>query len=143
MRIVMGSCDFSLSNYTYDDIPANMTSDSQLSHFSIAHDLQTVIPAIREALAVNPSLKIIATPWSAPAWMKVPATLFGGNLSSDPMVRSTYARYFRRYVEAYKTAGVPIFAVTVQNEPRFSTSNYPSMFLTPEDEQEMALRIAH
>lgn len=143
MRIVMGSCDFSLSNYTYDDIPANMTSDFQLSHFSIAHDLQTVIPAIREALAVNPSLKIIATPWSAPAWMKVPATLFGGNLSSDPMIRSTYARYFRRYVEAYKTAGVPIFAVTVQNEPRFSTSSYPSMFMTPEDEQEMALRIAH
>lgn len=142
MRIVMGTCDFSLENYTYDDLPKGVEHDFDLHHFSIEKDMQYVVPMIREALAVNPHIRIVASPWTAPAWMKVPQTLFGGVLSNDTDVRKTYAQYFRRYVEAYAEHGIPIFAVTVQNEPRFQTGIYPSMQLTPQDEVQMALLIA-
>jgi glucosylceramidase len=142
IRVVMGTCDFSLENYTYDDLPKGVDHDFDLSHFSIEKDMQYVIPMIREALVVNPHLRIVASPWTAPAWMKVPQTLFGGVLSNDTNVRRTYAQYFRLYVEAYARHGIPIFAVTVQNEPRFQTTQYPSMQLTPSDEVQMALLIA-
>lgn len=142
MRIVMGSCDFSLRNYTYDDLPDGTQDDFNLDYFSVANDMEYVVPMIRAALLVNPGLRIIASPWSAPAWMKVPQSLFGGVLSNDTKVRLTYAQYFRRFVESYALLGIPIFAVTVQNEPRFQTSNYPSMQLTPQDEIQMAELIA-
>lgn len=142
MRIVMGTCDFSLTNYTYDELPSGVTADYNMSYFSISKDLEYVIPAILEALAVNPHIRIIASPWSAPAWMKEPPTLFGGNLSSRLEVRQSYAKYFRLYVEAYIQLGIPIFAVTVQNEPRFETGSYPSMGMTASDEIQMALLIA-
>lgn len=142
MRIVMGTCDFSLANYTYDELPEGVDSDYMLQYFSIEQDMQYVVPMIRAALAVNPHIRIVASPWTAPSWMKVPQTLFGGTLSNSSKVRHTYATYFRRFVEAYALEGIPIFAVTVQNEPRFQTGIYPSMQLTPHDEIEMALLIA-
>jgi glucosylceramidase len=142
MRIVMGSCDFSLRNYTYDDLPDDVADDFDLQYFSIENELEYTVPMVREALQVNPHLRIIASPWSAPAWMKVPSTLFGGLLSNNTNVRRTYAQYFRKFVEAYINVGIPLFAVTVQNEPRFQTPNYPSMQLSPEDEVQMALLIA-
>lgn len=143
MRVVMGTCDFNVLNYTYDDLPTGVVDDFNMTYFTVAQDTAYVIPMIQEALAINPAIKIIASPWSAPAWMKVPATLEGGVLSNRSDVRRAYALYFKRYVETYWTEfNIPIFAVTVQNEPRFQTPIYPSMQLTPADEIEMSLLIA-
>ena len=144
MRISIGSCDFDRFNFSLDDIPSSSPApeDFNLTYFSLEHDEMFTIPMIRHALSLNPKLKIIASPWSAPAWMKVPRTLFGGVLNTSAAVRATYARYFRRFVEGFAAHGIPIFAVTVQNEPRYQTGGYPSMQLSPQDVQEMALRIS-
>jgi glucosylceramidase len=127
-RLTIGASDFSLQPYTLDDVPFGDT-DPDLQHFNIAIDLRTVIPTVREALAVNPHLKIIASPWSAPAWMKTSANVIGGTLLEQ--YESTYAQYLVKYVDAYRKNGIPIFALTVQNEPGFVPITYPSMELSP------------
>ncbi|HVQ90126.1 MAG TPA: discoidin domain-containing protein, partial [Mycobacteriales bacterium] len=89
-----------------------------------------ILPLLRQALALNPALKVIATPWSPPAWMKTNQSLIGGRLIDDPAIYAAYARYFVRFVQAYAAAGVPIYAVTPQNEPQNrNPSGYPGMDL--------------
>jgi glucosylceramidase len=126
LRQPMGSSDFVEGNhYTYDDVPAGQT-DYALKHFSVGHDRAQILPLLRTALALNPDVKVIATPWSPPAWMKTNQSLIGGRLIDDPAVYSTYARYFVKFLKAYKRAGVPVYAVTMQNEPQNRTpSGYP------------------
>ncbi len=112
-RTHINSCDFSLGNYAYDEVPG----DTDLKYFSIEHDLQHLLPMINAALQVSPrELKIMATPWSPPAWMKTNGDMnHGGKLK--PEYRQTWADYFGRYIQAYATEGVPIWGVSVQNEP--------------------------
>jgi glucosylceramidase len=124
VRQPMGASDFALDDYSYDDVPAGQT-DPELKHFSVGHDLAYVIPSLREALAVNPQLKIIATPWSAPGWMKSSGEMIGGTLL--PAHYETYANYFVKFVQSYEAAGVPTFAVTMQNEPLYIPKDYPGM----------------
>jgi glucosylceramidase len=126
LRQPMGASDFVYGPfYTYDDLPAGRT-DYGMNHFSIAHDRSQILPLLRQALALNPALKIIATPWSPPAWMKTPASLIGGRLIDDPRIYQAYATYFVKFIQAYRAAGVPIYAVTLQNEPQNRTpSGYP------------------
>jgi glucosylceramidase len=130
LRQPMGSSDFVAGpHYTYDDMPAGRT-DYRMRHFSIAHDRRQILPLLRQALALNPRLKVIGTPWSAPAWMKTNGSLIGGRLIDDPRIYAVYARYFVRFVRAYERAGVPVYAVTVQNEPQNRhPSGYPGMDL--------------
>jgi glucosylceramidase len=155
MRVPMGASDFSASGvYSYDDLPAGQT-DPTLSHFSIAHDEAYVLPILREALAINPKLKLIANPWSAPAWMKTNSSMFGvavpgGPGTLNPSDYGPLAQYFVKFIGAYRAAGVPIWAVTPQNEPLQPTADYPGMFLTPTQEADVvhnylkpALRSAH
>lgn len=123
VRTTVGASDFSLSNYTYDDVRPGET-DPGLHHFSINPDRAAVLPIVKRATAINPALRVMASPWSAPAWMKENAGLNGGELLSG--LYSVYARYLRRYVEAYAAAGVPLYAITVQNEPHHEAA-YPSM----------------
>jgi glucosylceramidase len=123
-RLTIGSSDFSLQPYTLDDVPAGQT-DPTLQHFNVTANLQDVIPTVREVLAINPQLRIIASPWSAPAWMKTSANLIGGALLPDD--ESAYANYLVKYVDAYRGYGIPIFALTVQNEPGFVPVTYPGM----------------
>lgn len=127
-RLTIGASDFSLRHYSLDDLPAGQ-ADPGLEHFNIATDLDDVIPTVREALAINPRLHIIASPWSAPAWMKTTGSLIGGTL----LVRyeSTFATYLVKYVDAMRDHGVPIWALTIQNEPAFQPGNYPGMELGP------------
>ena len=127
-RVTIGASDFSLQPYTLDDVPFGDT-DPDLQHFNIAVDLRNVIPTVREALSINPDLKIIASPWSAPAWMKTSANVIGGTLLEQ--YESTYAQYLVKYVDAFRKNGIPIFALTVQNEPGFVPITYPSMELSP------------
>jgi glucosylceramidase len=126
LRQPMGSSDFvEGDHYTYDDLPAGQT-DYTLDHFSVAHDQSQILPLLRQALALNPALKIVATPWSPPAWMKTGQSLIGGRLIDDPKIYATYARYFVKFLQAYARAGVPVYAVTMQNEPQNRhPSGYP------------------
>lgn len=124
LRQPMGASDFALNDYSYDDLPAG-ESDPELQRFSIAHDQAYIIPVLKEALAVNPHLKIIATPWSAPGWMKTSGELIGGRLK--PEAYPAFAKYFVKFVQAYEAAGIPIFAITMQNEPLYIPNDYPGM----------------
>ncbi|PYO64226.1 MAG: glycosyl hydrolase [Gemmatimonadetes bacterium] len=127
-RLTMGASDFSLHQYSYDDLPAGQT-DSTLAHFSIDSNRAYLLPIVQRALAINPRLKIMATPWSPPGWMKTTGSLIQGTLR--PEAYGPLAEYFRRYIEAYRAEGVPIYAVTVQNEPHYEPPNYPGMRLEP------------
>ena len=130
LRQPMGASDFVAHGfYTYDDVPAGRT-DYDMSRFSIAHDRAQILPLLRRALALNPRLKVMATPWSAPAWMKTNGSLIGGRLIDEPRIYAAYARYFVKFVKGYRRAGVPVYAVTVQNEPQNrNPSGYPGMAL--------------
>jgi len=110
-RTCIGSSDYSLSAYTYDDSP---TPDPELKNFSIAHDQAYILPMIREALAINPEIFLFSTPWSPPGWMKSGGSLLGGAMRKQYF--AAYAQYFVRFIEAYKAEGVTIGAVTAQNE---------------------------
>ena len=125
-RLTIGASDFSLQHYTLDDLPFGET-DPQLQYFNVASNLRDVIPVVLDVLAVNPRLRIIASPWSAPAWMKTSENLIGGELL--PQYESTYADYLVKYVDTYRSYGIPIFALTVQNEPGFVPVTYPAMEL--------------
>lgn len=119
LRQPVGSSDFTAAeeHYTYDDVPAGQT-DFALRHFSIGRDEAKILPLLREAKRLNPRLKVMATPWSPPAWMKTTGSLVGGQLKDDPRIYDAYARYLVKFVQAYTSAGVPIDFLSVQNEPQ-------------------------
>ena len=124
MRIPMGASDIARSRYSYDDRPAG-ESDPTLAHFSIAHDRQDLIPLIRESLALNPSMTLMATPWSPPGWMKTSGSMIGGTLL--PGAGAAFARYFVKFLLAYREAGIPVQYLTLQNEPLYQPQDYPGM----------------
>lgn len=124
MRLTIGASDFSLRPYTLDDVPFGQI-DPQLQHFNVKPTLHDVIPTVREVLSINPDLRIVASSWSAPAWMKTSQNLVGGELL--PQYESAYADYLVKYLDAYRGYGIPIFALTLQNEPGFVPITYPGM----------------
>ncbi|MFH0173092.1 ricin-type beta-trefoil lectin domain protein [Streptomyces cacaoi] len=123
LRNPMGGSDLARFGYTYDDVPAGQ-SDPDLSEFSLAHDLADVVPLTRRARELNPALTVMASPWTAPAWMKDSGTLNGGWLKAENY--GAYASYFVKYLQAYRDQGIPVAYVTAQNEPT-CCSGYPSM----------------
>lgn len=123
-RLTIGASDYSRTHYTLDDI-APGTRDDGMAQFSIAPNRADVLPVIQRALAINPALVIMATPWSAPAWMKSNHALLKGTLRPDAY--PAYAEYLRRYVAAYEREGVPIAALSIQNEPHHEPADYPGM----------------
>ncbi len=125
-RLTIGASDFSRHHYSFDDMPHGQR-DPQLAHFSIAQNREDVLPVVQAALAINPTLKVMASPWSAPGWMKTTDSMIGGTLRDDAY--APFAEYLLRYVEAYAAEGIPIYALTVQNEPGFAPKNYPGMKL--------------
>lgn len=127
LRLTMGASDFSLEDFTYNDLPAGST-DPNLEQFSIAEDETHVIPVLQSILNYVPDIKILSSPWSAPAWMKDSGSLGGGSL--DPQWYDTYADYFVKYINAYANHGISIAAVTPQNEPLHETAGYPTMGMT-------------
>jgi glucosylceramidase len=131
LRQPMGGSDFvAQAAYTYNDLPAGET-DFEMRRFSIAHDQAQILPLLRQARALNPRLRIIASPWSAPAWMKTNQSLIGGELIDDRRIDEAYARYFVKFLLAYRAAGAPVHAVTTQNEPQNrNPSGYPGMYMS-------------
>ena len=125
-RTHMNSCDFSLGNYAY----ANNPGDTELETFSIAEDEDDLIPLIKDALSVQGAdFKIIASPWTAPPWMKDNNDWNGGSLKEE--YYPTWALFFSKYIKAYKQHGIDIWAVTVENEPLGNDANWESMIYTP------------
>src|SRR6185369_15222255 len=130
----LGTSDFTSHDfYTYDDGAADPT----LSRFSIQRDIDYhIISTLQQALAINPNLKIFASAWSAPPWMKTSNAIIGGSLLSQYI--PTLATYYRKAVQAYAAQGIPIYALTLQNEPLFSPADYPGMLVSADQERQLA-----
>lgn len=130
LRISIGSSDLNDHVYSYDDLAAGET-DPELKQFSLAEDRKELIPILKEILAINPKIEILGSPWSGPSWMKTNGNAKGGKLNTE--YYASYAKYFVKYIQEMKTAGIPIAAITVQNEP-LNDKNTPSMLMSAEEE---------
>jgi glucosylceramidase len=128
IRVPMGASDFSLRHYSYDDMSGTAT-DSALAHFSIDADRADKLPLLRRAVAINPQLKVMASPWSPPGWMKTTNSLVMGTLL--PKFYDSFTDYFVKFIRAYGAEGVPIHAISLQNEPNFEPADYPGMKMDP------------
>ncbi len=126
LRISIGSSDLDAATFSYNDLPKGQT-DLGLKKFSLKPDNKDLIPLLKEILRINPRIKIMASPWSAPVWMKDNNSTIGGSLK--PEFYGVYAGYFVKYLTQMKLAGVEIDAITPQNEPTHGGNN-PSMLMT-------------
>ncbi len=144
LRHTIGASDYSVdelgepSSYTYDDMESR--TDYDMEHFSIEKD-QEVVGLLEHVVGLKPDLKVMGTPWTAPAWMKYgEKTTNGWYLDyNDPQVYEAYAQYFVKYIQAYQAEGIPVYGMTLQNEPEFTSPDYPSMSMGAE-EQAMFIR---
>jgi len=130
LRISIGASDLDSVPFSYNDLPAGET-DVEMDKFSINEDKKNLIPVLKEILAINPSIKIMGSPWSPPAWMKTNQDSKGGRLK--PEYYDTYAKYFVKYIQAMAAEGITIDAVTVQNEP-LHPGNNPSLLMEAPDQ---------
>lgn len=127
-RLTIGASDFSRSHYSLDDLAPGHT-DYPLAQFSIAPMQADVLPVVKAAQAINPQLAVMASPWSAPAWMKNNNSLIKGRLK--PEAYDVFARYLVKFADAMEAQGLPLLALTLQNEPHFEPDGYPGMRLEP------------
>jgi glucosylceramidase len=128
LRISIGASDLSASDFTYDE---SSTADVNLQNFSIDMEKTDLIPVLKKIIAINPTIKIIASPWTAPTWMKTNKSFSQGSL--DTAYYSVYAQYFVKYIQAMQQQGITIEAITPQNEP-LNPNNNPSMVMQPNEE---------
>lgn len=126
LRLGIGATDLSTRVYSYNDLPAGQT-DVNLTQFNLSQDTVDVIPVLKQILAINPGIKLMSTPWSAPVWMKDNNNSVGGSLL--PQYYSVYAQYFVKYIQQMQARGIVIDAITPQNEPLHGGNN-PSMVMT-------------
>jgi glucosylceramidase len=130
-RTNIHSCDFSSDSYTYDDV----AGDTELLNFSIEHDRKFRLPFIKAAMATGKKpFTLFASPWSPPAWMKTNGEMLnGGRLK--PEYSDAWASYYGRFVKAYEAEGVPIWGLSVQNEP-MAVQSWESCIFTGEEERD-------
>ena len=126
LRISIGASDMSANPFTYDDMPTGQT-DTAMQYFTINEEKKDLIPILKQVLKINPSIKILGSPWTPPSWMKSNNSSIGGKLL--PQYYASYARYFVKYVQAMKQEGIRIDAITIQNEPE-NPKNNPSLDMT-------------
>lgn len=126
LRLSIGASDLSPEVFSYNDMPAGQT-DPTLANFSLSKDTVDLIPVLKEILQINPNIKLMGSPWSAPVWMKDNGSSIGGSL--QPAYYSVYAQYFVKYIQAMKAKGITIDAITPQNEPQHGGNN-PSMLMS-------------
>ena len=149
LRQPIGSSDLSVTVYSYDDLcaqtatpcttPSNVT-DYGLEHFSLKHDQLYILPELKLALALNPDLKVILSPWSPPGWMKTTGSMLGGNSQTHetsslrPKAYNAFANYLVKTIQGYQAAGVPVYGVTMQNEPLYPPPTYSGMIMLASDQ---------
>jgi glucosylceramidase len=125
LRLSVGSSDMNDHVFSYDDLPAGET-DPTMAKFDLGPDKTDVIPVLKEILAIDPKIKILASPWSSPLWMKTSGVARGGVLKLEYF--NAYADYFVKYIQGMKAEGISIDALTIQNEP-LNEKNTPSMLM--------------
>ncbi len=127
-RTHINSCDFSLTHYAYDTVPG----DIHLEHFSIQKDIKDLFPMIHSAQKISTDgFRLIASPWTAPPWMKDNNDWIGGKLLNQ--YKSTWAKYYAKYINSCKEHQIPIWGITVINEPHGNGGNWESMLFTPQE----------
>lgn len=133
LRNPMGASDLARFHYSYNELPPG-EEDPKQERFSIEHDRADILPLLRLALRINPRIRMMGSPWSAPGWMKTSGTMIGGSLRREAY--PAYALYFRRSIEAYAAEGVPVHYISVQNEPLYVPKDYPGMSMTAAEQTE-------
>ncbi|KAJ3488425.1 hypothetical protein NLI96_g2859 [Meripilus lineatus] len=132
LRVPLGASDFSASSYTYDDT----NGDTSLNSFNINRTPSYVFSVISDIRAINPYLKIHVLPWSPPGWMKDSGTILGGNFLSQ--YTNNYATYLLKSVQGFQSHGIPIYAISLQNEPQNSNPTYPTCKISSSQEAQIA-----
>ncbi|WP_379093729.1 glycoside hydrolase family 30 beta sandwich domain-containing protein [Pedobacter sp. UC225_65] len=130
LRVSIGASDLSANVFTYNERPTGQTDVNQ-DHFSIEAEMVDLVPILKKILAINPNIKILGSPWTAPTWMKTNNAYKGGSLK--PEYYQSYAKYFVKYIQAMKAQGITIDAITIQNEP-LHPGNTPSMYMEAVDQ---------
>lgn len=130
LRVSIGASDLSANVFTYNERPTGQTDVNQ-DHFSIEAEMVDLVPILKKILAINPNIKILGSPWTAPTWMKTNNAYKGGSLK--PEYYQSYAKYFVKYIQAMKAQGITIYAITIQNEP-LHPGNTPSMYMEAVDQ---------
>jgi glucosylceramidase len=139
LRQPVGSSDLAVTFYSFDDLceqtkkacttPPGVT-DPNLEHYSLAHDQEYILPLLKKALAINPGIHVMLTPWSPPGWMKTTGSMLGASgeektkSSLKPEFYPAFANYLVKTIEGYQAAGVPVWALSVQNEPLYAPPTY-------------------
>lgn len=139
MRIPMTASDFNSTNTPWTDDDTQGPSTNPTQYFGLtAQDTGHIIPVIKDALAINPNLKLFGSPWSPPAWMKSNGSMIcntgSGNASLLSQYYQAWATYFVKWIQAYQANGIPIWGVTPQNEPLYCPTNYPGSSWDPSSE---------
>lgn len=129
LRVSIGSSDLDPNTFSYNDV----AGDVDMVNFSLEPDKEYLIPALKEILSINPDIKIMGSPWSAPVWMKSNNSTVGGRLE-EPFY-DAYAQYLARYIKEMQKEGIEIDAITVQNEPE-NPYNNPSMVMTASEQRD-------
>ena len=131
IRISVGASDLDEKIFSYNDLPAGQT-DVNIEKFDLGYDKQYLIPVLQQILKINPSIKILGSPWSPPVWMKTNGDTRGGSLK--PEYYTAYAKYLVKYIQEMKKNGITIDALTIQNEP-LHPGNNPSLLMLAEDQK--------
>lgn len=149
LRQPIGSSDLAVTFYSYDDLCEQSAkacttpqgeNDYDLAHYSLKHDEEYILPLLKKAVAINPSLHVMLTPWSAPGWMKSSGSMLGSNAETkeESHLRSeaynAFAGYLVKTIQGYQAAGVPIYAITVQNEPLYAPPTYSGMKMEAQEQ---------
>jgi glucosylceramidase len=151
LRQPIGSSDLAVTFYSFDDLceqaakacttPAGVT-DMSLEHYSLKHDEEYTLPLLKKAVDLNPALHVMITPWSPPGWMKTSGSMLGSNpdtkqpSSLRPDAYKAFANYLVKTIQGYQAAGVPIYALTVENEPLFAPPTYSGMQMLASEQAE-------
>ncbi|MCE5327153.1 MAG: hypothetical protein LLG01_12150 [Planctomycetaceae bacterium] len=135
-RVPIGANDFATDAYSLNDTPG----DYEMKHFNLDRDRKSLIPFIQAALKINPDLRLHASAWSPPGWLKVNGQMVGGGkLIEEPRVYAAYAKYLRMFVQAYAAEGITITRLVLQNEPECG-KGYPTCTMPPEQMNALAVQ---
>ena len=129
LRVSVGASDLDDHVFSYDDLSSGQT-DTGLIHFDLGYDKQYLLPVLKEVLKINPNIRIMASPWSPPVWMKDNKDTRGGSLLKE--YYGVYARYLVKYILEMRKLGIRIDAMTVQNEPLHPGNNPSLLMLAPD-----------
>lgn len=131
LRLSVAASDLNEYPFSYNDLEDSLATDPELTQFSLGPDTLDVIPVLKQILAINPAIKLMASPWSPPKWMKDNKDTRGGSLLEE--FEGTYACYLVNYIQAMEQEGFTIDALTIQNEP-LHPGNNPSLLMLPEQQ---------